>query len=209
MNCPLCDTHLSKKLDEEYFDCLKCHALVKDNRLYVSASYEKQVYETHNNDVNDERYQNFTSPITNYVLKKYNPAHKGLDFGSGTGPVISKVLNDHGYNSINLYDPFFHPNEKALLEKYDYIFSCEVVEHFHQPKEEYQRLFRMLKPGGRLLIMTHLYDGKTPFINWYYRNDPTHVFIHRKETFVFIASNFEMQMEFQGERLVVLRKQNQ
>lgn len=205
MNCPLCDTHLSKKLDEEYFDCLKCHALVKDNRLYVSVSDEKQVYETHNNDVNDERYQNFTSPITNYVLKKYNPAHKGLDFGSGTGPVISKVLNDHGYDNINLYDPFFHLNEKALNEKYDYIICCEVVEHFKNPKEEYERLFNMLIQGGRLVLMTHPYDGKIPFAKWYYRQDETHVFIHRKETFVFIADHFDVEFEFQGKRLTVLR----
>ena len=31
-------------------------------------------------------------PITTYVLENFLPAHKGLDFGSGTGPVISSML---------------------------------------------------------------------------------------------------------------------
>jgi len=209
MKCPLCSSFLSQKIDKEYFDCGNCRALIKDPAFYIDAEQEKAFYELHNNDVHDEGYQNFTSPITNYVLTQYQPQDRGLDFGSGTGPVISKVLKDNGFNNVFQYDPFFCPNDEALNQTYDFIFSCEVVEHFHFPFDEYERLLNMLKSAGRLLIMTHPYDGKVPFENWYYRKDPTHVFIHRKETFEFIASNFEMQMEFQGERLVVLRKQNQ
>lgn len=208
MKCPLCSALLVQKIDNEYFDCGNCQALVKDPALYIDAEQEKAFYELHNNDVHDKGYQKFTSPITNYVLNHYSPQNKGLDFGSGTGPVISKVLRDNGFQNIIQYDPFFCPNDEALNQRYDFIFSCEVVEHFHQPKKEYQRLLNMLKPEGKLLIMTHSYDGKVPFENWYYRNDPTHVFIHRAETFEFIANVFNLSIEFQDERLTVLRSVN-
>jgi len=39
-------------------------------------------------------------------MKDFNTNHKGLDFGAGTGPVISKVLKDKGY-CIAQYDIFF------------------------------------------------------------------------------------------------------
>ena len=205
MKCPLCKSLLTQKIDPSYYDCEECKSLVKDPSLYLQAAEEKAFYLLHNNDVNDKGYQQFTSPITNYIMEKYQPTAKGLDFGSGTGPVITKMLKDQQFNNISLYDPYFHSDEKALSTLYDFIYSCEVVEHFHQPQKEYERLVSLLKPGGRLLIMTHPYNGEIPFENWYYRKDPTHVFIHRKETFAFIANYFGVELEFQGERLVVLR----
>lgn len=206
MHCPLCRTLLERKIDQDFFDCPTCMALVKDAGFYVDTARELAVYEGHNNDVEDPRYQKFTSPITNFILESFDINAKGLDFGCGTGPVITKVLRDNGYDNIHLYDPFFHPVQKLLEETYDFIFACEVVEHFAQPREEYQQLLDKIQPGGRLLIMTHPYDGKIPFPKWYYRRDPTHIFIHRKATFEFIAELFHVELEHQGKRLTVLKK---
>ncbi len=206
MRCPLCRTLLVRKIDQDFFDCPTCTALVKDASFYIETARELAVYEGHNNDVEDPGYQNFTSPITNYILECFGTNAKGLDFGCGTGPVITKILRDNGYDNIHLYDPFFHPDHELLEESYDFIFACEVVEHFAQPREEYQQLLDKLPPGGRLLIMTHPYDGKIPFPKWYYRRDPTHIFIHRKPTFVYIAELFNVELEYQGKRLTVLRK---
>ena len=125
MICTLCNSTLINKKDEFYYDCNTCKAIVKDKKYHLTASEEKERYETHNNDVNDIRYQNFTSPITNYVMEKFSSEHKGLDFGSGTGPVISSMLEKEGYN-ITQYDPFFAPDKSALETMYDYIVSCEV-----------------------------------------------------------------------------------
>ena len=106
-----------------------------------------------------------------------------------------------------LFDPFFHPDENYINHSYDYIFSCEVFEHFHEPKQEIEKLLQLLKPGGRLYIMTHLYDLKINFEHWYYRNDPTHVFIYTHRTIEFIAEKYALTLEEQTDRLVVLRKQ--
>ncbi len=205
MNCTLCNSELIHKKDEYYYDCNHCRAIVKDRKYYLSPEAEKARYLTHNNDVNDLGYQNFTSPITNFALTHFKPEHIGLDFGSGTGPVISSMLEKKGYNIVQ-YDPFFAPNHEVLHASYDYIVSCEVFEHFYHPKNEIDRLVRMLKTGGMLLVMTLLYHDQIEFDNWVYRKDPTHVFIYRKETIEFIANQKELKILELTDRFVVLQK---
>lgn len=205
MICTLCDSKLVRKKDEYYYDCDTCKAIVKDQRYYLTPEEEKERYETHNNDVNDVRYQNFTSPITHYVLDHFSPEHSGLDFGSGTGPVISSELLKRGYDIVQ-YDPFFAPNENVLKNRYDYIVSCEVFEHFYKPKEEIDHLTSILKTDGVLLIMTLLYNDQIDFNTWFYRKDPTHVFIYRKETIEYLAANKGFGIEILTDRLIVLRK---
>ncbi len=205
MRCPLCDSYLQQKMNDSFFYCKTCFALVKDKKYYISPEEEKARYETHNNDVNDPRYQKFTSPITDYVLDHFAPDHQGLDFGSGTGPVISKILQDHQYNVIQ-YDPFFNPNPETFQHQYDYVFSCEVFEHFHHPKKEIKTIAQLLKPNGKLLILTLLYHKEIEFEKWSYINDTTHVFIYQKETFEYIARQMPFTIEHLSERLVILRK---
>jgi len=204
MICPLCDSMLFTKKNQHYFDCSTCFALVKDNRFYLTPTEEKKHYEMHNNDVNDVGYQNFTSPVTNFVLQYQRASDKGLDFGSGTGPVISKMLLDKGFDIVQ-YDLYFTPAENLLLEKYDYIVCSEVWEHFQQPKKELFQLLKILELGGRWIVMTLLYSDKINFESWHYRLDITHVFIFRKETMVFIAKRFKLEIELITERLIVFK----
>lgn len=204
MNCTLCNTPLKRRADHQYFICDTCGAYVMDEKFYVTSEQEKNRYEEHNNDVNDEGYQKFVSPLTNAVLHRFDPHHKGLDYGSGTGPVVAKMLHDKGYD-VKLYDPFFHPDEDYLNHQYDYIFSCEVFEHFIQPREELDKLLTLLNPGGYLLILTNLLVGKSPFKNWYYRNDPTHVFIFTPQTMHYIEKSFPLSIEYMSDKLVVMK----
>ncbi len=205
MNCPLCETPLTAKIDEQYYDCNSCRAIVKDRKHYVSPEEEKALYLRHNNDVHDVRYQNFTAPITNFVLENLSPTQQGLDFGSGTGPVISKMLQDNNYQ-IEQYDSFFKDEPRLLKKLYDYIASCEVFEHFHHPQSELDMLSKLLKPGGRLLIMTLLYRDTIDFSKWFYRRDPTHVFIYRKQTIEYIAREWHFGIEEMTERFISLKK---
>ena len=204
MKCTLCDTVLDKMADEYYFICNTCGAYVKDEKYYLNRKEEKERYKEHDNDVFDEGYQNFTSPITNAILENHNAEQLGLDYGSGTGPVISKQLKDQGYQ-VKLYDPYFHPDEDYLNYSYDYIFCCEVFEHFYEPKQEIEKLLHLLKPGGRLYIMTHLYNKKIDFTDWYYRNDPTHVFIYTQKTIEFIAKRYALTIEELTDRLIIMK----
>jgi SAM-dependent methyltransferase len=89
-----------------------------------------------------------------------------------------------------LFDPFFHPDASVLEESYDFIAASEVAEHLYDPAKEFARLRRLLKPGGRLGIMTERCSHETDFGSWYYRRDPTHVAFYSRETLEWIRDKY-------------------
>ncbi len=202
MNCTLCKTRLTQKADEKFFICSKCRAFVMDEKFHLTSELEKKRYELHNYDINDAGYRNFTAPLINAVINDFSPQHSGLDYGCGRVPVISEILKENGY-LIKIYDPFFHPDTDAFEDKYDYIICCEVFEHFRHPEKELIKLKNLLKSNGKLYIMTHIYAEPTDFSKWYYRNDPTHVFIAQPETFKYIEKEFRMKIVSMNDRLVI------
>jgi SAM-dependent methyltransferase len=182
--------HAAHSIDkDDFFVCLNCDGIFRAKRLYPTPSAEKSRYETHNNDVNNPGYQRFVAPIIQAVLNSCSSDDQGLDFGAGTGPVISQLLQNHGYQ-IQQYDPFFHNYPELINRTYDYIVCCEVMEHFHHPDREFRLLRKLLKPNGYLFCMTHLYEPDIDFGKWYYKNDPTHVFIYQRKTLHRIKDQF-------------------
>ncbi len=153
--------------------------------------------------MNDPGYQAFVSPIVSAVLRDFTPNHSGLDFGAGTGPVISKLLRDRSF-TIALYDPLFHDHPELLEDTYDYIVCGEVIEHFRSPGREFALLKRLLKPRGRLYCMTCLYSPEVDFGSWYYIKDRTHVFIYQPATMEWIRRNFGFSSCSIQDRLVTL-----
>lgn len=196
MDCPLCFSKsqvFTVHEGREFFDCANCKGIFLNEVHYFDPISEKQRYETHHNDVNDLRYQKFVSPVVESVLEFFNPEdHVGLDFGAGTGPVITKLLSDLQFE-VFAYDPFFLPYPELLQKIYDFIVCCEVIEHFKKPAMEFEMLRGMLRPSGKLLCMTHLFPPETDFSSWYYKNDPTHVFIYRQETLHYIREKFQFR----------------
>ncbi|MEA3331719.1 MAG: methyltransferase domain-containing protein [Campylobacterota bacterium] len=190
--CPLCATlsPLFFQNADTYYRCGVCRGIFVDENNRPNLETEKSRYEIHENDVEDKNYQKFVSPITSSILRDFKKESKGLDFGAGTGPVLSKVLQDSSY-FIKQYDPFFHNYPKLLKEKYDYIGSCEVVEHFYNPYKEFKLLKSMLDPHAKLYLMTEVYNDDIDFASWYYKNDPTHVFFYHKNTFEWIKNEFD------------------
>jgi len=203
--CPLCSGAARPFFKEVFLQCTICRGIIRSKTHLPTPEEEKTRYEEHHNDVNNAGYQAFVKPITNRVLQDQDKSSLGLDFGSGTGPVISKLLSDWGYE-INQFDPFFDNNLEALKPTYDYVACCEVIEHFHAPAGEFRLLHSLLKPGGRLYCMTHLYSESITFDNWYYMRDPTHAFIYQAETLTWIKENVPFsELEIEG-RLIVLTK---
>ncbi len=168
--------------------CPVCHGVFMDRMSLPDERKEKAEYLIHNNDVSDPRYRNFVRPLVDLISAEHGQSTGGLDFGAGTGPVITRMLNEQGY-SMNLWDPFFHPDEAPLQQKYGFIVACEVVEHFHHPHSSFQLLSRLLADGGSLYCRTSLLDGKTDFARWRYRQDITHVFFYSEHTVNWIARN--------------------
>jgi hypothetical protein len=204
MNCPLCQSSLTTFKNIQFYDCGTCGALVRDALYYLSPEEEKKHYLKHNNDVNDSGYQNFVSPLTNQVIQHQLSSEIGLDFGSGTGPIVSKILSDNGF-TIYQYDLYFEPDVERLKTHYDYIVCSEVWEHFQQPFREIEQLTSMLHPAGKLFVMTLLYDDAIDFESWHYRLDVTHVFIYRKKTMEYIAEQFDLELLFITDRIIIFK----
>ncbi|MBZ0325981.1 MAG: class I SAM-dependent methyltransferase [Altibacter sp.] len=191
--CIMCHSDRTQPLgvfqEVPYFRCRNCHTVYKDPVQFLDPETEKQRYLLHKNDVDDIHYQQFVKPIFDAVVQKYNSNCLGLDFGAGSGPVITKLLRDRGY-SMSLYDPFFYPDTAVLEPTYDFIVCCEVIEHFHNPSKEFQLLFDLLKPQGRLFCMSELLPEQENFEAWYYKNDPTHVIFYSEENLDWIKERF-------------------
>lgn len=208
--CPLCEQVESRNdipvFGRHFYLCTRCELLFVDPSEHLSPDEEKKRYETHNNDVNDPRYQDFVKPLVKAVRDYCTPSNRGLDFGAGTGPVLAKLLREANF-AVELYDPFFWPDSKALQKKYDFIASSEVVEHFAQPGKEFSLLTSLLEPKGVLAIMTLLHTSATDFPSWFYLKDPTHICAYSLKTFSWIQKQFGFQtLKQQGPRVVVLKK---
>lgn len=202
--CPLCHNIAYPFYKNIFYKCCECSAIFRDKHLLLTPIEEKKRYENHNNDVHDLAYQQFVSPITTSVRKDFSTNSLGLDFGAGTGSAISKVLEDFGY-IIKQYDPFFNNIPDLFQKKYDYVVCCEVMEHFYYPEKEFNLLKNLLKPNGVLYCMTHIYNSKIDFDKWYYKNDPTHVFIYQKETFEWIKNKYNFSSITINQRLIVFK----
>lgn len=190
--CPLCNTlsgTFSTVKKKVYYQCPDCRGIFLERHHLPGEDEEITRYKEHNNDVNDPGYRKFTSPVAGAVLRDFMPEHRGLDFGAGTGPVISKMLEEKNY-CITQYDPFFHDDPVLLEDKYDYIISCEVIEHFHRPAKDFALLRSLLRHNGKLYCMTDIYREDIDFRTWYYKDDPTHVFFYMNETLAFIKGRF-------------------
>lgn len=208
MKCPLCTSeanHFYTDKKREFNFCNTCFAVFLNPKNYISEAAEKKHYEFHNNDVNDIGYQQFVSPIVDAIKKDFTTKHKGLDFGSGTGPVITKMLTDEGFSIVE-YDPFFANNPEVLNKKYDFIACCEVIEHFHHPYKEFKKLYDLLLPGGKLYCKTDFFSEKNNFDTWYYKNDPTHVFFYHPKTMEWISKNIGFSSFYIDGRMTVFEK---
>lgn len=205
-SCPLCQASGRLFYEDKrhrFYSCPHCMGLFRDPAQLPDSAGEKERYLFHQNSLNDQGYLNFVDPLLEAVKKEMPRDAQALDYGCGHSPVISEVLNAEGFQ-FTLYDPFFYPDESSLARQYDLITCCEVVEHFHHPKREFNLLYDLLKPGGRLYCMTALYQDGVDFASWHYKNDLTHVFIYRDKTLQYIAQNMGFhRLDIRG-RLIVL-----
>ena len=78
-----------------------------------------------------------------------------LDYGCGAGLFVD-FLHSEGVENSTGYDPFVaeYSESRRLKERYDAVVSYDVIEHSDEPREFFQSLVRLVKPGGLLVIGT-------------------------------------------------------
>ena len=155
--------------------------------------------------MDDPGYRSFLSKLVEPLAQRLSSGARGLDFGCGPGPAASAMLRERGF-AVALFDPFFAPDESVLRQGYDFIICTEVVEHFHRPAEEFDRLGELLLPGGLLAVMTCFQSGDERFAGWHYRRDPTHVTFYREKTLRFLAKQRGWSCEIPVKDVAIMRR---
>jgi hypothetical protein len=171
----------------------------------LSAEAELAHYGTHENDPSDAGYRSFVSRLSVPLAERLPPGAEGLDYGAGPGPTLSLMLQEQGYG-VQIFDPFFSPDPSVLERTYDFITATEVVEHFFSVGEEFDRMDRMLRPGGWLGIMTEVLSDERTFSSWRYGRDPTHVSFFSPATLQWIARHYGWRIEQPQANVVLFQK---
>lgn len=203
MECLLCNSsglrHLHQRIDpvygkRDYWECSQCRFVFLDPQQRITEEAEIEVYKKHRNSLSDAGYVDFLNRLAKPVLQKLEPRSHGLDFGSGPGPTLNILFEREGH-SVDLYDPFFHPDERVFQKKYDFITSSEVFEHLFNPLKVIEKLATLLKPNGIIGIMTEFRSLAKGFEQWWYLRDPSHVCFYSEKTLEWIANHKGWQLD--------------
>ena len=207
--CPVCEGEPALPFmtvhGRSYWRCDRCEARFLDRGQLPSIEEERAHYRHHQNDPDDLRYRAFLSKLARPLLEKLQPGCLGLDYGCGPGPALARMLEEAGHR-MALFDPAFFPDRSALDAAYDVIVCTETAEHFHRPGDEFNKLGRMLRPGGWLGVMTCFQTDDAFFASWHYRRDPTHVVFYREATMRHIAARRGWTCEIPSKDVALMRK---
>jgi SAM-dependent methyltransferase len=206
--CPLCDSSADQYHQDKrraYFQCANCRLVFVSPDAFLTAEEEKSIYDLHQNSPGDEGYRTFLSRMCRPITERLPTGSRGLDFGCGPGPTLSVMFEEFGY-PMALYDSFYAPDKSALAKEYDFVTATEVVEHLRNPAQSLDRMWRCVKPGGYLGIMTKLVIDRDAFANWHYKNDDTHICFYSRETFGWLAREWRTEPVFVGKDVTIFRK---
>lgn len=191
-----------------YHHCKNCEFIFKDSEDFISDLEAFDIYETHQNSIDDEKYVlYFKNFIDEAVWPFIGECKRALDFGSGPQPVLAYVMKkDYGIK-MDLYDLFYAPDEAYKNKKYDLITSTEVIEHLSNPFECLQHFYDLLNEGGILSLMTQFHSNEiSSFINWHYMRDRSHISFFRLKTFEILAKQIGFKIVYSNQKQYVTFK---
>jgi len=124
-------------------------------------------------DYSERLLHTFNSALELFYNTKINKDSKVIDLGYGDGSFLKSLeknqIESKGYD----FDTVNFENEEIpeASNSLDFITSNSVIEHLSDATNLLKEAFRILKPGGKLILITpnFFYDYK----NFY--DDPTHV----------------------------------
>ena len=206
--CPLCRSDgirdFARVHNRRYLDCDACGLIHMAAADRPDSASEYRRYRTHHNNPEDEGYRQFLERLVRPLVDRLPPGGEGMDYGSGPGPTLSVMIEERGF-PMSIYDPFFSPDRQVLERSYDFITCTEVAEHFFDPRKEFEKLNRLLRPGGWLAVMTGLLRDQV-FEDWWYVRDETHVAFYRDRTMRWIAEWLNGSVVFSDGDVVIFRK---
>ena len=211
MDCHICNkatvSFVHDKTDIKYYHCKECEYIFKSPEVYQDFDAQKERYNLHTNDEEDEGYKAYFQRFLDFTLPLVGQPKTALDFGCGASSILSSMLVKEGMD-CDYYDPIYHPNTLNDSKKYELIVSTEVFEHLHQPKEVFSSLLGRLEKGGFLAVQTQFHpNDPEAFKKWYYHQDPTHIVFFTAQTFKKLCEAYGCEfMGDNGKNMIVLKK---
>ena len=211
MDCHICNRNcyafLHEKTNITYYHCKECEYIFKSPECYQDLTTQKERYNLHENDENDEGYKAYFQRFLDFVLPQIPTPQAALDFGCGATSLLSKLLKESGVK-CDYYDPIYHPDRLDDNKKYDLIVSTEVFEHLHQPRKVFESLLDRLEKGGYLALQTQFHaNDSEAFKKWYYHQDPTHIVFFTVETFKVLCKIYGCEfVSDNAKNMVLIRK---
>lgn len=211
--CPLCGSleasllhrDLSTWWRREFRRCPTCGLAFVPPSFHLTAEEERARYLLHRNDPHDPGYRAFLRRLWDVLKPRLPPGARGLDYGAGPGPALAAIMREDGFD-VRVYDPFFHPDDAALRDSYDFVTCTETAEHFRSPAKEFRRLDALTGTPGWLAVMTAMLDTWDAFPGWHYHMDPTHVCFYSRSTMLWIAERHRWEALFPRKDVVLFRK---
>ncbi len=211
LNCHICRklvrSFVDRKTNIKYYECTDCEYIFKSPECYQDFSKQKERYNLHENDEDDEGYKAYFQRFLDFTLPLADQPKTALDFGCGVSSLLSTMLQKEGI-ACDFYDPIYHPDTLNDSKKYELIVSTEVFEHLHQPREVFKALLERLEEGGYLAIQTQFHPNNVEkFKKWYYHQDPTHIVFFTARTFRALCERYGCKfVGDNGKNMVMIKK---
>ncbi len=208
--CPLClnsPARFLHKSDDrhgmrEFYECPVCDLAYVPSRFHLPPDAEMERYLMHDNDPEDDGYRAFLARLWNILKPMLSRGECGLDYGCGPGPALARMMREDGFR-VEKYDLYFFPKPEPLTRVYDFITCTETVEHLRKPMEVFSLFDSILRPQGKLGIMTGMLEERSRFGDWYYQRDPTHLAFYTRRTMNWIAERMGWTVEFPAANIAI------
>ncbi len=210
MTCIICGNSVRNLNDSQmkviYDVCEECGFVYKQPKYHISNEKEFEEYSKHNNSFEVKGYVDMFRNLIDEFIKPLDISGKGLEFGSGPGPVLKELLIQLGFHMFD-YDPYFNPNEEYMNHNYELITSTEVIEHLANPKNVFSHLKSLLSKNGYLVLMTNFntFNDKD-FLTWWYRRDKTHISFYRLKTLEYLADLNQLEVVTHNNKNIIVLK---
>lgn len=136
--------------------------MISDQSL---GSYRRSAADASRGVSNDTIYGTFEQIVSGLKL-----SGDLLDFGAGKGVLTQRLLSSGHFDSISAVDIMPRPDDLGAsvtwhccdlneptnipAESFDVIVSAEVIEHLENPRAMAREWFRLLRPGGTMILST-------------------------------------------------------
>lgn len=179
------------KYNIKYFYCDNCEHLQTEKPFWLKKAY-KQPIGSLDTGIISRNYKNaiLTSSI---ILEYFDLNAIFLEYAGGYG-ILSRMMRDIGFDfywmdkySKNIFAKGFEYNSE---EKVELLTAFEVIEHFAEPMEEFEAMFKL---SDNVLISQKLIPNPIPNIEeWAYYSPLSgqHISFYREKTLKFIAEKF-------------------